>query len=127
MSQNKKDPGVDRTSLVEALEQAVETLRQNTERIQTLEKMHAESEWYLGEAKARNQQLEDELRNKEQYIRAMEDERRELARRYEEAEWYLGEKNRRLEQMENAVRGMEARSQDLSAQMESLRTERPGA
>ena len=64
--------------LIGDLEQTVETLHTNAERIQVLEKNWHESEWYLGEAKARNQRLEDELREKDHYIRKLEAEAHQL-------------------------------------------------
>ncbi len=80
----------EKQSLIDDLEQAVEALRANAERIKALEKSWSESEWYLGEARARNQRLEDELRDKDHYIRKIEDERASLRQRLDEAQGYIG-------------------------------------
>lgn len=62
----------DKQSIIEDLEEALEAIREKSERIKVLEKNWGESEWYLGEARARIQRLEDELRDKDQVIRKLE-------------------------------------------------------
>ncbi|MBF0387392.1 MAG: hypothetical protein HQL20_06005 [Candidatus Omnitrophica bacterium] len=82
--------------LIGDLEQAVETLRSNSGRILELEKSWHESEWYLGEAKARNQRLEDELREKEHYIRKLEAQNHQLQEKLAEFTLPLAVKDKSL-------------------------------
>jgi predicted RNase H-like nuclease (RuvC/YqgF family) len=70
---NKAEPDT-KQSMIADLEDALETLRANSQRIQVLEKNWGESEWYLGEARSRIQRLEDEIRDKDQQIRKLESE-----------------------------------------------------
>jgi chromosome segregation ATPase len=121
MDQVKNRLELDKQSLVSDLEQAVETLRNNAERIQLLEKSWGESEWYLGETKARNQRLEDELRDKDFYIRRMEDDRMKVMKELEECKWYMEEERERRKQLECALADAKSRCQDLEAQIAVLK------
>lgn len=63
-----------------------------------------EAQWYLGEEKAKRQQLEESLQDKESCIRQMSEEIRNLKQQLNEAQWYLGEERAKLQQMENRMK-----------------------
>lgn len=96
MERVKKSTEPEKLVAISDLEQVVETLRTNTERIQMLEKSWHESEWYLGEARARNTRLEDELRDKEHYIRKLEAECHQIKQQLAELTMPLEVKDRHL-------------------------------
>lgn len=103
MEKIKQTAGLEKQSLIADLEQAVETLHENAERIQELEKKWNESEWYLGEARARNQHLDDELRERDHRIFRLEEERRTVRQQLEETQWYLEEAKARCRDLEALV------------------------
>jgi len=81
----------ERQTLIDDLEQAVEALREKSHHIEQLEKSWHESEWYLGETRARNQRLEDELRDKDHYIRKIEADCSDLKQQLDQARACLDE------------------------------------
>ena len=112
---------LEKQSLIADLEQAVETLRCNAERIQHLEKSWGESEWYLGEAKARNQRLEDELREKDYYIRRIDAERVLLREHYEEFKRLIEVEKGKCVQLEISLEVSTSKCLELEKQLEQLK------
>lgn len=108
MDQVKNKVELEKKELIAGLEDTLETIRQNAEQIKVLEKSWHESEWYLGEARARAQRLDDELRDKDHHIRKLEAERQSAA------------------QLEAALKAATARCQDLERQIEKLEIELQG-
>ncbi len=96
----------EKAKLIDDLVEAVEALREHAQRIADLEKKWGESEWYLGETKARNQRLEDEMRDREHYVRKLEEENAHWRKKYDEAQWCLGELSARCHDLENRLSGM---------------------
>jgi chromosome segregation ATPase len=89
--------------------------------MQTLERCFSEAEWYLGEERMRNQQLKNELQEKDRYIQKIEEDFKKLKQQYDEAHWYLGEEKDKREQFESALKYSRARSRDLESQLDQIK------
>jgi hypothetical protein len=113
---------LDKQALVIDIDKVIEAIaEQSEERMQTIEKNLSEVQWYLGEEKAKNQQLENDVQGKNQYIQKIEEDLRKLTQHYDESQWYLREEKAKREQSENALKNSIARCQDLESQLNQLR------
>jgi CheY-like chemotaxis protein len=90
---------------------------------QSLDKNLQEAQWFLAEARDRNQKLEQELRDKNQHIEKIEGELRKLRKNFDESQWYLGEERARKEQLESALNESTLRIQQLDLQIMRLGTQ----
>ena len=91
------------------LESFINSLKDNW--VNSFQKQLQEAQWYLGEERARRQQLENDLANSQQRCQELETQLREAWARFEQqkkelsdAQWYLGEERNRRQQLEKQLR-----------------------
>ena len=113
--------GTDNQKLVLEIEKLNEVVKQGGTHIVTIQKELNDTQWYLGEEKAKSQRLQEDVRDKIYYIQGLEEELQNLRRRHEESEWYLGEEKERRAQLEVALRSAEQRCKDMEFQLNEMR------
>lgn len=104
----------------DTLDKVVENAKEFENRIRSAEETRNQLEWYLGEARAKNQDLTDQLSEKNQVLDKMRQEQDELRRLYDESQWYLGEERNRRGQLEHDLRQCASRCEALEAQLNQI-------
>jgi len=113
--------GTNNQKLVLEIEKLNEVVKQSGTHIATIQKELNDTQWYLGEEKAKSHRLQEDLRDKIHYIQGLEDELQNLRRRHEESEWYLGEEKERRAQLEVALQSAEQRCKNMEFQFNEMR------
>ncbi|MBF0485142.1 MAG: response regulator [Candidatus Omnitrophica bacterium] len=93
---------------------------------QSVEKKLQDSQWLLGEAQARIQSLENELRDKNQHIEFLQNSFNKVKQQFDESQWYLGEERARKDQLDISLKDSIERACDLQSQLEQLRSQLQG-
>jgi chromosome segregation ATPase len=107
--------------LVPDVEKLGEAMKQSRTDTVAIQKELNDTQWYLGEEKAKSNRLQEEVRDKIYYIQGLEEELQNLRRRYEESEWYLGEEKARRAQLEVALQNAEQKCKDMELQLTEMR------
>ena len=116
-----KKPGDNHQKLILGIEKLKEAEKLRGTHMATFEKELNDTQWYLGEEKAKSHRLQEDLRDKIHYIEKLEEELQNLRRRHEESEWYLGEEKERRAQLEVALQSAEQKCEDMEFQFNEMR------
>ena len=108
-------------NVVSSIDDLINLISENSEFANLSQKELQDLRWFLGEEKAKNQQLENELEEKNQAIHSLEGEIQQLKSSYAESQWYLSEERTRKGQLENSLRGCQQRCDELESQLGQLR------
>jgi chromosome segregation ATPase len=112
--------GTNNQKLVLEIEKLNEVVKQSGTHIATIQKELKDTQWYLGEEKAKSQRLQEDVTDKIHYIQGLEEELQNLRRRHEESEWYLGEEKERRAQLEVALRSAEQKCKDMEFRLNEM-------
>jgi len=113
--------GTNNQKLFLEIEKLNEVVKQSGTHIATIQKELNDTQWYLGEEKAKSQRLQEDVRDKIHYIQGLEEELQNLRRRHEESEWYLGEEKERRAQLEVTLQSAEQKCEDMEFQLNEMR------
>lgn len=89
---------LDKQRLVSDIDKVIEAAKQTEERIQTTEKGLNEARWYLGEEKAKREQLENSLKDSlarcqdlESQLSQLRTQLQTVQNELQDTQWFLGE------------------------------------
>jgi len=116
-----KKLGDNNQKLILEIEKLMEVEKQSGTHRATIQKELDDTQWYLGEEKAKSHRLQEDLRDKIHCIQRLEEELQNLRRRHEESEWYLGEEKERRAQLEVALQSAEQKCKEMEFQLNELR------
>ena len=112
----------DKPKLITELETFIAAVRKEKEaEIQIIKKELQDVQWYFGEERARSEGLELQLKEKNEYLRKMEEYSQRLKQQFDESQWFLGEEKYRREQLENTAKNAQDRCTYLERELNDLK------
>jgi chromosome segregation ATPase len=112
----------DKEGLLAAIEACInQSIKEKVSQLESLKKDLQELQWFLGEERARRENLELQLKEKNEYVHKMEEYSQRLKGQNDEAMGSLQEEKTKKEQAECALKGLADRSGWLESELGTVK------
>lgn len=112
----------DKEGLLAAIEASInQSIKEKVAQMDALKKDLQDVQWFLGEERARRENLELQLKEKNEYVHKMEEYFQRLKTQHEEALGKLQEETGKKEQAEGALKGLQDRCGWLERELDTVK------